>query len=83
MPYGFISISIMELYDFNKLDFNEQLETVYDKGVFLDNYITKKERCNLYALDMFFVELTYDSETNKVEEIKSFKTGYLLDKYTY
>ena len=72
----------MELYDFNKLDFKEQLETVYDVGIFLDNFITSKERCNLYAVDMFFVELIYNSNSNSVNDIKSFKTGYLLDKYS-
>ena len=72
----------MELYDFNKLDHKEQLETIYKDATFLDNHVTTETRCNLYALDMFFVEITYNSELNKITEIKSFKTGYLLDKYS-
>ena len=31
---------------------------------------------------MFFVEVTYDSIENKIIEINSFKSGYLLDKYS-
>ena len=72
----------MLLYEFNSLNFKEQLESVYLIGSFLDNHITTKERCNLYALDMFFVQITYDTETNSLTDIKSFKTGCLLDKYS-
>ena len=72
----------MLLYEFNSLNFKEQLEAVYSIGVFLDNFITAKERCNLYAIDIFFVQITYDAETNSITDINSFKTGYLLDKYS-
>lgn len=43
--------------------------------------LTKKEKCNCYALDKFFVELVYDSEQNAITEFRSFKSGYILDKY--
>lgn len=72
----------MTLYKFNLLERNDQLKTVYEIGTFIDNHVTTKERCNLYAIDLFFIELTYNSTTNSVTEIKSFKTGYLLDKYS-
>ena len=72
----------MQLYDFNSLNFKDQLEVIYTIGTFLDNYITTKERCNLYAIDMFFVQITYNKITNSITDIKSFKTGYLLDKYS-
>lgn len=72
----------MTLYDFNKLELNERMETVNQLGVFLDNYVTKEERCNCYAIDKFFVEVVYDGEQNTITEVRSFKTGYLLDKYS-
>lgn len=72
----------MTLYEFNLLDHTKQLETIYNDATFLDNHITKDARCNLYALGKFFVEITYNSDLNKVTDIKSFKTGYLLDKYS-
>jgi len=34
--------------------------TVWDKGTFLDNYITKDIKINCYAIDKFFVEVVYD-----------------------
>lgn len=72
----------MDLYEYNVLDLNERMEVVNQQGVFLDNHITKLERCNLYAIDRFFVEVVYNSETNTITEIRSFKTGDLLNKYS-
>lgn len=72
----------MTLYDFNKLDLNERMQCVNLYGTFLDNYIAKQERCNLYAIDKFFVEVVYNPEFNSITDIRSFKTGHLLDKYS-
>jgi len=72
----------MTLYEFNRLELDEQLKTVWNKGAFIDNYFSIKERCNCYAIDKFFVEVVYDSEQNTITELRSFKTGHLLDKYS-
>jgi hypothetical protein len=72
----------MTLYEFNLLDINNQMETVNQQGVYLDNHITKDEKFNLYAINMFFVEVCYNSLENKISGIKSFKSGHLLDKYS-
>ncbi|WP_143144237.1 hypothetical protein [Flaviramulus basaltis] len=56
--------------------------TVVDQGVFLDNYVTAHIRMNLYAVNKFFVEMVYDSNVNRVVEVRSFKSGIQLDKYT-
>jgi hypothetical protein len=72
----------MTLYEFNFLDINNQMETVNQQGVYLDNHITKDEKFNLYAIDMFFVEVCYNSLENKISGIKSFKSGHLLDRYS-
>ena len=72
----------MTLYEFNLVDINNQMETVNQQGVYLDNHITKDEKFNLYAIDMFFVEVCYNSLENKISGIKSFKSGHLLDKYS-
>ena len=37
---------------------------------------------NCYAINKFFVEVVYNSEHNTITEIRSFKTGYLLNKYS-
>lgn len=72
----------MTLYDFNKFELEEQLTTVWEKGVFLENHITTKEKCNCYAIDNFFVEVVYNAEHNVITEVRSFKSGHLLDKYS-
>ncbi|SFC97806.1 hypothetical protein [Algibacter pectinivorans] len=72
----------MTLYEFNILDLNDRMEAVNQNGVFLNNHITESEKCNLYAIELFFVEVVYNSNLNKITEINSFKTGYLLDKYS-
>ncbi len=51
--------------------------------MFATNYVTKTERCNVYALGKFFVEVVYDGEHNTITELRSFKTGHLLDKYSF
>ncbi len=72
----------MTLKEFNTLDYDNKLFAVVDKGTFLDNYVTTAIRINLYSVDKFYVELVYDPEQNKVVEIRSFKAGIQLDKYT-
>ncbi len=71
----------MTLYEFNILELNDRMESVNQHGTFLDNHLTKTERCNLYAIAMFFVEVVYVAEHNTITELRSFKTGHLLDKY--
>ncbi|MFT6869547.1 MAG: hypothetical protein ACJAYY_000087 [Paraglaciecola sp.] len=61
----------MTLYEFNLLGINNQMETVNQQGVYLDNHITKNEEFNLYAINMFFVEACYNSLENKISGIKS------------
>jgi hypothetical protein len=72
----------MTLYEFNGLDLNNQIETVNQRGIYLDNHITKTEKFNLYAINMFFVEVCYNLLENKISGIKSFKSGNLLDRYS-
>ena len=72
----------MTLYEFNLLDINNQMETINRQGVYLDNHITKDEKFNLYAINMFFVEVCYNSLENKITNIKTFKSGHLLDRYS-
>ena len=51
----------MTLYEFNGLDLNNQMETVNQQGVYLNNHITKNEKFNLYAINMFFIEVCYNT----------------------
>ena len=72
----------MTLYNFNKLSLEDKQAVLWKDGQFLDNHITDKEKCNVYALGKFFVEVVYDPENNTIIEVRCFKTGHLLDKYS-
>ena len=72
----------MTLYEFNRLELNERMEAVNQYGTFLDNHITEKEKYNCYAIDKFFLEVVYDAEHNVITEVRSFKNGHSLDKYS-
>lgn len=72
----------MTLYEFNALELNERMEAVNQYGTFLDNHIGNRERFNCYAIDKFFVEVVYNAEHNTITEVRSFKSGHSLDKYS-
>lgn len=36
-------------------------------------------KINCYALDMFFVEVYYDSKNNKIKDVQSFNSGHSLE----
>ncbi|MEQ3796446.1 hypothetical protein AAFP94_14755 [Flavobacteriaceae bacterium MJ-SS4] len=62
----------MALYEINFLTLEEKQATVWDKGVFLDNYITEDIKINRYSINKFFVEVVYDGEQNAFIECRSF-----------
>lgn len=72
----------MTLYEFNSLDLKYKIGVTLHQAIFLDNYINADVRINCYALDLFFVELVYDSNFIKIIEVRSFKYGIQLDKYS-
>ena len=71
----------MTLYEFNILSLEEKQATVWERGIFLDNYITEGIKINCYAIDKFFVEVVYDAQHNVITEVRSFKYGHSLSKY--
>lgn len=44
-----------------------------EESQFFDNHITTEEKCNVYALYKFFVEVVYDGEHNVITELRSFE----------
>jgi hypothetical protein len=71
----------MTLYQFNLLEEDQKYQTVWDLGKHIDTVIDEEKRNLLYTIDMFFVEVHYDANTNKIIGIKSFIHGHNLDKY--
>ena len=73
----------MTLYEFRLLSEHEQYDQVFNvSGVYLDNYLTDSLRFNLYAIDLFFVQVEYCRVQNKIIGLKSFKAGDLLNRYS-
>ncbi len=76
-----LNFTLTNEYSYNSL--NQLIsKKQFDQGVFLDNYITEDIRINCYAIDKFFVEVVYDGEQNVITEVRSFKYGRSLDKYS-
>ena len=71
----------MTLQEFDLLELSQRMEAVNQFGTLLDSHITRIERCDLYEIDMFFVEVIYNPEHKTIPELKSFKTGSVLNKY--
>ena len=74
----------MTLYEFNTLTFEDKQATVWELGAFIQNIPVEKESVedlSLYGIDKFYVELTYNWDTNKIVAVHAFKIGQYLDKY--
>ncbi|WP_117881958.1 hypothetical protein [Aureibaculum luteum] len=72
----------MTLYEFLLLNKQEQFNSIWNLGTFLDTVIEGSFKINVYAIDMFFVEVVYDAQSNKIIENRPFKEGYRLNKYS-
>ena len=70
------------LYEFKLLSDHQQYDVIFIEGSFIDVLIEEKIRYALYAVDLFFVELEYDVDSNKIVGKSCFVTGHKLDKYT-
>lgn len=73
---------IMTLYEYKMLSEDEQYDTVFAKGKFLDIHIDGNTKYVLYAIDMFFVEVIWDNEKDEIIGKGQFKEGDSLNKYS-
>lgn len=72
----------MTLYEYLMLIEDEQYDTIFSKGRFLDIYLKGNTKYVLYAIDMFFVEIIWDIGKDEIIGKTSFKYGQALDKYS-
>jgi len=72
----------MTLYKFNSLSRNNKFQATWDYGQHIETILQNSLVINLYAVSKFFVEVYYDQNKNKIVDLKSFKQGHLLDKYS-
>ena len=61
---------------------DDQYDTVFSKGMFLDMAIEGNSKFVLYAIDKFFVEVEWDIETYQIVDKGVFKYGDTLDRYS-
>ena len=72
----------MTLYEYKMLSEDDQWETVFSIGKFLDIFIEGNSKYVLYAIDKFFVEVEWDIENDNIIGKGEFKCGDTLDKYS-
>ena len=70
----------MTLYEYKILSEDEQYNTVFAKGKFLDIVIDGNSKFVLYAIDKFFVEVIWNIEKDEIIGLGQFKEGDSLDK---
>lgn len=73
----------ISLYNFLKSSDTEQYDLIFQKGEFIDTRNEGGFKFAIYAIDMFFVEIQYDVNRNKIVNKTAFKTGAILDKYSF
>ena len=72
----------MTLYEYKTLSEDQQYDTVFAKGKFLDIVIKGNSKYVLYAIDKFFIEVIWDIEKNEIIGKGHFVEGDSLDKYS-
>lgn len=70
------------LYQFLALSDDDQYNIVFTEGNCVEIRLEGSRRFVLYAVDLFFVEVEYDSENNLIRNKKAFVSGDMLDRYS-
>lgn len=71
----------MKIYEFLALDDQNQYQAVWELRKHIDDIITDKIHYQLYSINDFFIEIHYDTGSNKIVGKLPFKQGEPLDKY--
>jgi hypothetical protein len=74
------TIDLESFYSFGKLPLHKKSELLIQEGVALDADVTKDVFVTLYYMHGFFVEETFDKNTNTITDIIPFKKGFKLSK---
>lgn len=61
---------------------HEQYEVLSRVGNLLEYRVDKMARYELYSVDRFFVEVTFNLQGNDLTAMKAFDTGEQLEKYS-
>ena len=69
------------LYEYNLMSIDEKAQLLWESGEFLLSNKTNNAATNLYSLSVFFVEVMYSNELNKIIDINTFKNDTRLEPY--
>jgi len=72
----------MTLYEYKTLSKDDQYDTVFAKGKFLDIVLEGNSKFVLYAIDKFFVEVEWNIEKDGIIGKGVFKERDSLNKYS-
>lgn len=72
----------MTPYEYKTLSEDDQWNTVFSNGKFLDIVIEGNSKYVLYAIDKFFIEMEWNNETDEIVGKGEFKYGDSLDRYS-
>jgi hypothetical protein len=71
----------MKLLDFNHVPFEEKCELVAVEGRFLSYRYVENMKIYLYAVNDFFIEISFSPYHHKIISVDAFNNMDLLDPY--
>lgn len=71
----------MTLLDFNQIPFEEKCNLVAVEGRFLSYRYIENMKIYLYAVNNFFIEISFSPYHHKVMSVEAFNNMNLLDPY--
>jgi hypothetical protein len=72
-------VSGLKIEEFLQLNAEQRAVHLWEEGVYLSKYASRKKVTSLYSLYSFFVEVIISDK--QITEIVPFKDGQRLDKY--
>ena len=66
----------MTLNEFDLLSEDKKIAAVGNYGVFICNRVSDTEVFSYYEMDMLFIKLVYNGDTNKIKEVRSSVGGF-------
>jgi hypothetical protein len=71
----------MNQFDFSLLEENEQLDILFEEGVYIGKRKESERSILLYQLGGFYVEVFYLKHRSHPVKVKCFRSTLLLDPY--
>jgi hypothetical protein len=71
----------MTMYDFQLLPEQQQIEVLYDYGVYIGKRKAETSIILLYQLESFYVEVFYRKYRSHIKRLHCFESNELLDPY--